>query len=58
MLRPGTQGTMALERLWTRPDLSCGTSIPLISTNGKSSAAYCMGKLKRNGWLQLTQRQT
>lgn len=36
-------GTMAVKRLWTRPDISCGTAIPLISTHKDSHAAYCLG---------------
>lgn len=32
-----------MRRNWARTDLSCGTSIPLISTHKDSHAAYCVG---------------
>ena len=44
-LQPGAE--MAAEwpvtRAWAREDVSCGTSIPLISTHPESSIVYCSG---------------
>ena len=33
-------------RVWGRDDVSCGTSIPLISTNPESRVVYCVGLTK------------
>lgn len=45
MDQAGPDGLQPIRRLWTRPDISCGTSIPLISTHADSQVVYCAGKL-------------
>jgi hypothetical protein len=41
---PVSSGVWALPRLWARDDVSCGTSIPVVSTHPESRAAYCIGQ--------------
>ncbi|EWM22288.1 Stress-induced protein SRP1/TIP1 [Nannochloropsis gaditana] len=40
----------ALKQLWARDDVSCGTSIPLISgpSDGSPSSTYCVGMLRNS----------
>lgn len=39
----GEEMTWAVRRSWVRDDVSCGTSIPLISTHPESQIVYCVG---------------
>jgi hypothetical protein len=44
----------AVKRTWTREDVSCGTSIPMISTHAESPIVYCSGLKKgSNQWALL-----
>jgi len=36
-------GSSDVRRVWARDDVSCGTSIPLLSTHPESRMAYCVG---------------
>lgn len=47
-------GQEDVRRIWTRDDVSCGTSIPLISTHLDSRVVYCVGLTKgSNQWALL-----
>ena len=39
-------GQKDVARVWAREDVSCGTSIPLLSTHDNSRVAYCVGLKK------------
>lgn len=51
---PAEGGTWPVRRAWAREDVSCGTSIPLISTHPESPIVYCAGLKKgSNQWALL-----